>query len=43
MTRKQKMLAMARQDKKLIALFSGAFFDVALLLSLVVTACVWYL
>jgi len=43
MTRKQKIMVMARQDKKLIALFSGAIFDVVLLLSLVITAWVWYL
>lgn len=43
MTRKQKILAIAKQDKKLVALFSGAIFDVVLLLSLVVTAWVWYL
>jgi hypothetical protein len=43
MTRKQKIMAIAKQDKKLVALFSGAIFDVVLLLSLVVTAWVWYL
>jgi len=43
MTRKQKIMTMAKQDRKLMALFSGAVFDVVLLLSLVVTAWVWYL
>jgi hypothetical protein len=43
MTRKQKMFTTVRQDKKLLALFSGAIFDVVLMLSLAVTALVWYL
>jgi len=43
MTRKQKIMTMAKQDKKLVALFSGAILDVVLLLSLVVAAWVWYL
>ena len=43
MTVKQKILTSMRQDKKLVALFSGAIFDVVLMLSLAVTALVWYL
>ena len=43
MTVKQKILTSMRQDKKLMALFSGAIFDVVLMLSLAVTALVWYL
>ena len=43
MTRKQMILANVRQDKKLLALFSGAILDVVLLLSLAVMALVWYL
>ena len=43
MTRKQKIFTNMRQDKKLLALFSGAIFDVVLILSLAVTGLVWYL
>jgi len=43
MTRKQKIFANVRQDKKLLVLFSGAIFDVVLLISLAVAALVWYL
>ena len=43
MTRMQKIFTGMRQDKKLLALCSGAIFDVVLMLSLTVTALVWYL
>lgn len=39
----RKMITNMKQDKKLLALFSGAIFDVVLILSLTITALVWYL
>ena len=43
MTIKQKIFTNIKQDRKLMALFSGAIFDVVLMFSLAVTALVWYL
>lgn len=43
MSRSKKFLAILRDDKKLLGMFGGIVVDVAVLVAIVVTACVWYL
>lgn len=43
MRRSKKFLAILRGDKKLLGMFGGMVVDVAVLLAIVATACVWYL
>jgi hypothetical protein len=43
MRRSRKFLAIIRDDKKLLGMFGGIVIDVAVLVAVVVTACVWYL
>jgi len=43
MRRSKKFLAIIRDDKKLLGMFGGIVIDVAVLVAVVVTACVWYL
>ncbi len=43
MSRSKRFLAILRDDKKLLGMFGGIVIDVAVLVAIVVTACVWYL
>jgi hypothetical protein len=43
MSRSKKFLAILKDDKKLLGMFGGIVVDVAFLVAIVVTACVWYL
>ena len=43
MSRSKKFLAILKDDKKLLGMFGGIVVDVAVLVAIVVTACVWYL
>ena len=43
MRRSRKFLAILMDDKKLLGMFGGMIIDVAVLVAIVVTACVWYL
>jgi len=43
MSRSKKFLAIVSGDKKLLGMFGGIVIDVAVLVAIVVTACVWYL
>jgi len=43
MRRSKKFLVILKDDKKLLGMFGGIVVDVAVLVAIVVTACVWYL
>jgi len=43
MSGSKKFLAILKDDKKLLGMFGGIVVDVAVLVAIVVTACVWYL
>lgn len=43
MSRSKRFLAILRGDKKLLGMFGGIVIDVAVLVAILVTACVWYL
>jgi hypothetical protein len=43
MSRSKRFLAILKDDKKLLGMFGGIVIDVAVLVAIVVTACVWYL
>jgi len=39
----KRFLSILRDDKKLLGIFGGIVIDVIVLVTIVVTACVWYL
>jgi len=43
MASSKRFLAILRGDKKLLGLFGGIVVDVAVLVAILVMACVWYL
>ena len=43
MSRSKKFLAILKDDRKLLGMVGGIVADVAVLVAIVVTACVWYL
>jgi len=43
MSNSKRFLAILRGDKKLLGMFGGIVLDVAVLVAILVTACVWYL
>jgi len=43
MRRSRKFLTILKDDKKLLGMFGGIVVDVAVLVAILVTACVWYL
>lgn len=43
MSNSKRFLAILRDDKKLLGMFGGIVIDMAVLATIIVTACVWYL
>jgi hypothetical protein len=43
MSNSKRFLAILRGDKKLLGMFGGIVIDVAVLVAILVTACVWFL
>ena len=43
MARSKRFLAILRGDRKLLGMFGGIVVDVAVIVAILVTACVWFL
>lgn len=43
MDKSKKLMALVRDDKRLLGMLSGILIDVTALVAILVTACVWYL
>jgi len=43
MSKSKRFLAILKGDKKLLGMFGGIVLDVAVLMAILVTACIWYL
>jgi hypothetical protein len=43
MRKTKKLVAIVRDDKRLLGMLSGILVDVTALVAILVTACVWYL
>ena len=43
MSKTRKLMTIVKSDKRLLGMLSGILIDVTALVSILVTACVWYL
>jgi hypothetical protein len=43
MRKTKKLMALVKDDKRLLGMLSGILIDVTALVAILVTACVWYL